>query len=509
MLTTIRDLLQRHYATYHEIRDPSLPPPQTVSTVAGRTPIACINCASAKTGCDKRVPCSRCADKSLPCAARFARRSSKLFARTNPASEAASQALKPVSKETAPIESTPSLPSTNPPIDPRLQSTMHQQPNTILDEQSPAKLELFDDFMPYGDTLDSNGVYYQDLLSWNDLSYDLQMFGDLNAPLESLNPLYMDAAATSSNSVISTSSTMLKTTRSSRSSTDELDRDEEPPAKRPRMSYAVASEFYEVLESESAWPLARCNPPTFSDSCPRTAIVHLDNLARNSKDDSSWVTLDLDQNHHNYDGVLVEPISSNSRDTLQALAQGFLQRALKTHSGGKTGSEKSCLFLLPPTQVLDHFLKSYAGGLSTTYSLAAGGTIVPNHLLQGNQASSLLVLLMIAQGATSFSSTDAKCLSAGLLETCRISLFDTIERDVELCADPTILRCALLFTSLGAWSGDKWHMDIVMGQRGMYLAMLKHAGMLEPSDAAFQSLTTGTEYEKKWRDWLGHDFRSR
>ncbi|KAI1763600.1 hypothetical protein GGR53DRAFT_364402 [Hypoxylon sp. FL1150] len=72
-----RDLLNRHYATYHEARDPSEPQPGSVPTVAGRTPIACLNCAQAKTGCDKRVPCTRCTDKHLECQARFARRSSK------------------------------------------------------------------------------------------------------------------------------------------------------------------------------------------------------------------------------------------------------------------------------------------------------------------------------------------------------------------------------------------------------------------------------------------------
>jgi hypothetical protein len=88
-----------------------------------------------------------------------------------------------------------------------------------------------------------------------------------------------------------------------------------------------------------------------------------------------------------------------------------------------------------------------------------------------NQASTLLVLLMIAQGATATPTAEARCLTAGLIETCRISLFDIIERDVELSADPVVLRCALLFTILGAWSGDKWHSDIVMGQRCMYLSV--------------------------------------
>ncbi|KAK4063296.1 transcriptional regulator family: Fungal Specific TF [Trichoderma aggressivum f. europaeum] len=45
--------------------------------ISGRTLIACQNCASAKTGCDKKIPCSRCIDKNLQCTARYARRASK------------------------------------------------------------------------------------------------------------------------------------------------------------------------------------------------------------------------------------------------------------------------------------------------------------------------------------------------------------------------------------------------------------------------------------------------
>ena len=48
------------------------------TTVAERTPISCINCASAKTRCDKRVPCSRCEEKGfLPCEARFATKANR------------------------------------------------------------------------------------------------------------------------------------------------------------------------------------------------------------------------------------------------------------------------------------------------------------------------------------------------------------------------------------------------------------------------------------------------
>ncbi|KAL7820344.1 hypothetical protein V8C44DRAFT_79414 [Trichoderma aethiopicum] len=46
-------------------------------SISGRTLIACQTCASAKTGCDKKIPCTRCLEKNIPCTARYARRASK------------------------------------------------------------------------------------------------------------------------------------------------------------------------------------------------------------------------------------------------------------------------------------------------------------------------------------------------------------------------------------------------------------------------------------------------
>lgn len=66
------------------------PPPGPFSHlfISGRTLIACQNCASAKTGCDKKIPCSRCLEKNLQCIARYARRASKAAIRA--AAQAAS-----------------------------------------------------------------------------------------------------------------------------------------------------------------------------------------------------------------------------------------------------------------------------------------------------------------------------------------------------------------------------------------------------------------------------------
>jgi hypothetical protein len=172
----------------------------------------------------------------------------------------------------------------------------------------------------------------------------------------------------------------------------------------------------------------------------------------------------------------VVPLNDLTRDTLLAITQKYLQKALEIHgsSAGKDGY--SGFVVLPPGEIIRYFLSSYVRSLSVYYPLVVGGCVDPNDMLadcrpSNCRPSTLLLLLMIAQGAAAMPVAEARYLSTGLTETCRISLFDIIEKNVELSADPVALRCALLFTLLGAWSGDKWLMDIAMGQRGMYMAV--------------------------------------
>jgi len=200
-----------------------------------------------------------------------------------------------------------------------------------------------------------------------------------------------------------------------------------------------------------------------------------------------------------------------------AITQSFLHKALEIHRGGINGYPKAGyaspgdfnFIVLPPSKILQYFLRSYVRSLSVYYPLVVAGCVDPNEMLQNNQASTLLVLLMIAQGAAAMPMAEARYLSAGLTETCRISLFDIVEKDVELSADPIALRCALLFIVLGAWSGDKWLMDIAMGQRGMYISMLKHAGMMEPKPSMIPTLSNSIPTELQWRSWLERESQNR
>ncbi|KAK0638790.1 hypothetical protein B0T16DRAFT_231356 [Cercophora newfieldiana] len=574
-----RDLLQRHHSTYHEARDPMEPLPGGVPTVAGRTPIACQNCANAKTGCDKRVPCSRCAEKNLPCAARFARRSSKAAVRAAAASAAFTSGMAqqphglpqpPLAQPTQPGQPQTINPSfmeldhsgaakTEPAKSPLMEAVIavdshmhcgspkkespghsHAHISPPHSHVSPAdfpsphtRVEALDDFMHMGTDFMAPESTYQELLSWPDYNpmdtLDMYSQGMAMGRADIAMPTNFtdlsDVSAASEPMTASSSRGSIHTRGTSIMSSPDFD----GPPKPLDLDLGMAApadgtipEHTAVITAEDSWNFARCNPPRLTGKCPRTAIVHLECLEQKSKEEGTWNSLEKYLESADWDAndlASVVPLTSRTRDKMLAITQSFLHKALEIHRGGlHNGYPKSGyaspgdfnFIVLPPSQILEYFLRSYVRSLSVYYPLVVAGQVDPNEMLQNNQASTLLVLLMIAQGAAAMPMAEARYLSAGLTETCRISLFDIVEKDVELSADPTALRCALLFIVLGAWSGDKWLMDIAMGQRNMYMSMLKHAGMLEPQAPMipnFSSASTAPELE--WRQWLQRESQNR
>lgn len=538
MLTTLhRDLLQRHHATYHEARDPLEPLPGGIPSVPGRQPIACLNCAQAKTGCDKRVPCARCADKNLPCSARFARRGSKIKAAQEAARAQAAQAqAAALQKQLGQISVTrkpnaspqPSLvanfnsmdidvgapsdmPSVSQPdqslaspaamaIDPRLHTSplirkSHTSPGAVDDFPSPqTRIDALDEFISMGSDLMGESAF-PDLFMWPDCTVDMDMYNNGFSVASGRAEMPVPSPF-GDPSDISTSDQLSIHTRHTSIATADFDPQSFTThhvsgSKSPFPGDAILAsesdevpEFEAVKAAEAAWPMARCTKPIYSGSCPRTAIVHLECLESKSKQEGVWSSLEKHLDNAEWteeDVASVLPLTQRTRDKILAIAQSFLHKALETHRGGRVGSSSRFgspsgngdwnFLVLPESKILEYFLRSYVRSLSPYYNLVCGGTVDPNEMLRNNQASTLLVLLMIAQGASTVPMAEARYLSAGLTETCRINLFDIIEKDVELSADPTMLRCALLFTQLGSWSGDKWLMDIAMGQRGMYLSV--------------------------------------
>jgi len=283
------------------------------------------------------------------------------------------------------------------------------------------------------------------------------------------------------------------------------------------------SDFDAVTTAQDAWTGFRCTPSIPSSACPKTAKLNLEKLEQGLKNHDSWINcrpacdeVELSLGDH----LLVTPLQEMPRDKLLAITQIFLHKALEIHkdekshtppSGNSPTSYPSNFIILPPAKVLEYFLRSFANSFERFYPLTTKGTLNANEIMHGHndKASSLLLLLMIAQGATVTPFVDARWLTGGLTEACRISLFDLIEKNIMMSGDPMVLHSALLFTVQAAWSGDKWQMDIAMGQRGMYFAMLRHSGILESQQPMVSTINQRSSVERLWGDWIQQESQSR
>ncbi|CBX98447.1 similar to transcription factor Cmr1 [Plenodomus lingam JN3] len=280
-----------------------------------------------------------------------------------------------------------------------------------------------------------------------------------------------------------------------------------------------------IVAARDGWTIFRCTPPIAPNTCPRTARLNVERLEFSLKNNEvwgNWPFVAWDESDFQYNGqIKIAPLQEATRDKLLAITQSFLYKAFDIHkdgssssnsgeSPGSTGSH-STFILLPPARVLEFFLKSYANSFEQFYPTSAHGVLDANGLMQHNndKASSLLILMMIASGAMTIPSIEARLLTGGFIETCRISLFDLIEKNIIMASDPIVLRAALIFTVQAAWSGDKWQMDIAMGQRGMYCSMLRHAGLLAQWPTPLQPGNEHRGAEALWREWIEQESRSR
>ncbi|TRX95193.1 hypothetical protein FHL15_003885 [Xylaria flabelliformis] len=544
-----RDLLSRHLSTYHIEKDEMQRTPGSVHTLNGKTQIACRSCAQAKTGCDKLLPkCTRCVEKGLPCELRYARRSSKAAARAEASAAHHKQLevsmLAPLPE--AKLDSMTAIPEIRsigiqapqlgdrfrvptPPeetpmtIDPRVSQHDNLHMKSSSADSFPGSEGLYTTTLMGGiDGLQyDTGFITQDMsvFEWRDGMYG-DMTVNMQTPQDNVrNPTYILSPPSANSEELVSPTISTHTRRNSTMSPNlletavgEMESDISPESQSPALQAMIAA--------EPGWPLARCNHLVYSGDCQRTAFLHLNHLKRNLNHEGAYSSLTgLSMAEWNSNGLpLVTPIRSETRDKIIAIAQSFLHRALDTHSNGhsyndeqQNGDPRLLPFLvLPSSENLDYFLQSYMRSLHFYYSLVSSNRLDPNDMIQKNQTATLLVLFMIAQGASSVPIEEARALSTGLIETCRISLFDIIEKNVTMCADSTVHRCALIFTLLAAWSGDKWLMDIAMGQRGMYLAMLQHAGMFRKPESPMAFLPNNpTISEESWRSWVDRETMNR
>ncbi|KAF2717224.1 hypothetical protein K431DRAFT_288749 [Polychaeton citri CBS 116435] len=558
---------------------------------AGRTPIACSNCAKTKTKCDKKFPCSRCAGRNLKCTLRPTRRATKNAQRMGiplegavayppgmqpdqlpngvqaitasppqqpptikPASPKTSSEGSPKSKPAAPAVDGPPAQfieqPTSGPTPPHGMSPPMPTPGVGFIQTTP--LSGFDEFQGMSKETSDAGSSPRFMLDWSQMPMPMgyeqmvtpQMVMHTEVPFTPQamqHPIGMHHPGVDTMmpvmpqefppGVVPPLITPIETPKVERAFSDlELGSSAAVYRSQNRnMSTTTMSDgkgnndMPAIVAARDSWSVFRCTPNVPSSSCPTTARLNLERLEQSLRDHEGWSTWsphweDADYNGHG-DHLTVMQLHESTRDKLLAITQSFLHKALDIHRE-KTSHNASGMYspashsasnfvLLPPARVLEYFLRSYANCFERYYPLTSRGILDSNELLHcyNDRAASLLVLMMIAQGAMNIPSIEARSLTGGLTEACRISLFDLIEKNIVMSGDPIVLHAALLFTVQAAWSGDKWQMDIAMGQRGMYNAMLRHSGVLDNCNPV--AVNQQDNPNQLWSDWISRESRSR
>jgi hypothetical protein len=589
-----RDLLQRHYTVHGKNQDnqdgiPSIMIPKS----AGRTPIACTNCAKTKTKCDKKFPCSRCASRNLKCILRPTRRVSRqvgVAPRTSVkpegdgcSTDSSSDSNQPTqvatpegSKSSSPQPQLP-LPIKSSLIDsmsaPPKDHTHHKkntlepphpqpssdQPTVYYQQPSPCSqsshsqamhtvlsplpspgtiingfisntpMSGYEEFTAQtGDVSDQSSPRF--MMDWGQFQMSPQQMNSMSRQ-DIMIPMGMSMDGIADTTMLAMMpdfvhpmaalQTPMTTPRMSMStSLSDLDLRTGSIAmststRQTSLSGDCSStDLPVVISGQDGWNCFRSAPTLPPSAVPKTAKIHIEKLEQSLKNHESWNGWGLawqDTDTSN-DHLAVLPLQECSKDKLLAITQGFLHKALEIHRNSNIGTPEvgaspyyygSSFVLLPPVRVLTYFLRSYSNTFEHYFPMSSCGTLDMNEKLMGPQtsdrAASLLTLMMIAAGSLYVPSMEARWLNGGLIEACRLSLFDLVETNIAMASDPTVLHAALLFTSTAAWSGDKWHMNIAMGQRGMYSSMLRHSGALEQHTAPPPSQCAPEQMHSNWQ----------
>ena len=248
------------------------------------------------------------------------------------------------------------------------------------------------------------------------------------------------------------------------------------------------------------WPCFRCNPSSGEKVHPKAGRTFVEGLEHTLKnyDTVQPLTSLLAGDAENYafnGGISVDQFSGRARDKLMVVTQTILHKArevhgssvrdrLEAHQHPPNSTTSSEVFsTLPPTKDLEHLLQAYASRFEPYYASIPSRLLSPMEILESTQerCSSLLLLLMLAQGAIATPTNEARNLTSGLTEACRISWLSLVEQDVSLSTDTTMLRSALMFMNLAAWSGNKWHMDVSIAFPKCGILRAKKGSLLPPN----------------------------
>ncbi|OTA99251.1 hypothetical protein M426DRAFT_90238 [Hypoxylon sp. CI-4A] len=509
------DVLQKHLAIHGDVgtdgtatsKDSPLGPVR----IRARTQTACRNCAKMKAKCDSNSPCNRCRSKHLSCDRQPKRARTGATTTSSQSQRARSDGDRNSAElanshesETVPYEAVAGQENGSSGDRPGSESRFNpeqQQPQKELDIMMDS-----DTFINYADAVSGQaGLMTQEPTSLIPNVSSLVEWPTAQ-PIDTTHHLDQDAP----NHGLASAATGVRGFGQGQS--------DSPPNVELQASITQSIneplEHPAVLEGRDHWNSFRCNPKKDIINCPRTAGAFLESLSHMPKYDRLWSWFDLDYSSTTFAGAVVSmPLLESTRDALSAISQAFLRTALEVHKldpaaasvdAASPSADISRGFLvLPPAATLEYFLGEYMRLFEPFYKLVPGGVLDANSLVSGgsnSRAATLLILLMISQAAGSDPTSEGRRLSAGLTEVCRISLYNLIEKDISASHHHFPVHSALLFITQAAWSGDKWLMDISLGQRSIYISMVRNAGLLDIGES-YSELDSG-DWELSRARWI-------
>ena len=240
-------------------------------------------------------------------------------------------------------------------------------------------------------------------------------------------------------------------------------------------------------KSERRWTSFRCNPLGNIDSlATKYSLDRLSEISFQMPD-----ILEVPVKCH----LSIEQVEPRTRDTLVAMSHTFFQNALSL--SGRVSSHahflnaapsdnenaNEHLMPLPSSEVLERLLLLYAARFEHSFPSTPAAVLDPNVIMHNHvRYGAIQLLLMIALGAMTTDTIFGNKYSAVLIECCRVQLLDISERRHRLGSSTldVVLRCGLLYTLTGAWSGEQFYTDSAIAQTGMYLSILRQSVLSDP-----------------------------
>jgi hypothetical protein len=226
------------------------------------------------------------------------------------------------------------------------------------------------------------------------------------------------------------------------------------------------------------WPLFQCNPGDWSSTIVRIKenIAKLEVL----DDPTIWSICDASSTVKSQGSLsesrwALQPIDPFIRDSMLAITEHMWRlskkRILSSWESGRQNAEAfpwmDRIILLPQMDALHSLLIKYICQDNEQFHLfAQQRALTSEHLLPQTDNKivvGILFLLKIAQVIRSASSPQARDVCDGFIEVCSSLVDDAIYEKAEVTGTAASIEVSLDLLQLLHWSGDPWHMTVVLG----------------------------------------------